>query len=116
MLRKTASNFLAQVESRRSFQILVGRLRLVPGGQVLLDEISRLLRSLRAIQDLSARIPKVVFVVRIRVARKNLIRAAERGRAVLAPTHELLRNRILQRIFYIGQRKEPGKRIRVKLR
>jgi len=96
--------------------MLLGLLRLVPGGQVLLDEISRLLRSFRAIQDLSARIPKVVFVVRIRVAGENLIGAPERSRIILAPIHKLLRNRILQGIFHVRQRKEPGKRVGVKLR
>ena len=79
MLRKTASNFLAQVREPQMVVTLVGLLRLVPGGQVLLDEISRLLRSFRAIQDLRARIPKVVFVVRIRVAGENLIGAPEIG-------------------------------------
>ena len=40
-------------------------LRLVPGGQILLHHLGRLFRRFGSVQDLSARIPEVVFIVRV---------------------------------------------------
>jgi hypothetical protein len=59
------------------YSLLPSLLRLIPGGQILLYEICGLLRGKGAVQHLCRRVPQIVFIVRIRVAGKDLIRAAK---------------------------------------
>src|SRR5260370_1188466 len=97
------------------YPLLPSLLWLVPGGQILLHEICSLLWRESAVQHLRTRVPKIVFVVRIAVAREDLIRAPERGRSLFPPTGEFLSHRVIQGEVTAGQRKETGQRIRIQL-
>lgn len=65
--------------ARRRFAVslLSGLLWLIPGGQIFLYEICGLLGSISAVQHLRTCVPQIVLIVRIRVARQDLIRAAK---------------------------------------
>src|SRR3979411_2008716 len=107
---------IAPTPTRRSDRSLPSCLWFIPGSQIFLDEIRRLLRSHRTIQNLSTGVPEIVLIVRIAVTRQDLVGAAERSCPLFAPVGKLLCHRITQRITDISQRKEARQRVGIYLR
>src|SRR5258707_5208019 len=106
---------IAPTPTRRSDRSLPSCLWFIPGSQIFLDEIRRLLRSHRTIQNLSTGVPEIVLIVRIAVTRQDLVGAAERSCPLFAPVGKLLCHRITDRITDIGQRKEARQRVGIYL-